>query len=290
MPNYYFLVNPAAGRGHGILLGKKLEKRLPELNLDFKLEYTTAPWDAAEMAKKASADFEVIVVAGGDGTLNEAVNGLEGKQCKMALIPEGTGNDFARAMNIPVDTEDALQLLLRNKTRTIDVGKINDRLFHNGAGIGFDAWAVENAMKVTRLRGSAVYLYSVLRTLISYKPVQVSLHLNGETLNDDFFMITIANGIALGGGFILTPDAEMDDSLFDLCIVENTSRLSVVRNLLKVFSGKHKDDPRVQMKRTDKLTITSESGFAVHADGELISLKQKEIHAEIIPGALEFVC
>jgi len=290
LPNYYIIVNPAAGRGQGLLLGKKLEKRLPELTADFKLEYTVAPWDATEMADKASSEFEVIAAAGGDGTLHEIVNGLKDKPNKLALIPEGTGNDFARAMNIPADTESALQMLFRNKTRKIDVCRINDRWFHNGAGIGFDAWAVENAARVTRLRGNAVYWYSILRTLISYKPVQVSLQLNGETLNNDFFMITIANGTALGGGFMLTPDAEMDDGLFDLCIIENTSRLSVARNLLKVFSGKHKDDPRVQMKRADKVTVTSEEGFAVHADGELISLKETELHAEIIPGALEFVC
>ena len=295
MSNYYIIVNPEAGRGKGRLLGRRLEQRLPKLRLDYKLQYTKAPWHAAELAKQAAADFETIVVAGGDGTLHEALNGLAGSAGglsgkRMALIPEGSGNDFARALQLPVDMEKALKILLRNHSRKIDVGKANERFFHNGLGVGFDAWVVDTASKVKRLRGNAIYLYSVLRTLLSYKPQELLLHFGGKTLRDDHFMITIGNGVSLGGGFYLTPDALIDDKLLDLCIIQNMPKLAIIKNLLKVYSGKHREDPRVQMERTDKLKIESRHGFAFHADGELISLNRKELTVELLPGALEFIC
>lgn len=295
MSNYYIIVNPTAGRGKGSILGQRLEQRLPELKLDYKLEYTKAPWHAAELAQKAASDFETIVVAGGDGTLHEALNGLaasaDGLQGKrMALIPEGSGNDFARTLRLPVDMERSLQILLRNRSKKIDIGKANERYFHNGLGVGFDAWVVDRAMKVKHLRGNAIYLYSVLRTLLSYKPKELLLHFGGKTLRDDHFMITVGNGVSLGGGFYLTPDALIDDNLFDLCIIQNMPILSIIKNLLKVYSGKHKEDPRVQMDRTDKLKIEAECGFAYHADGELISLNQRELNVEILPSALDFIC
>ncbi len=295
MRKYYFIVNPVAGRGKGRLLGERLQKRLPELKIDFELKYTNAPWHAAELAKKAASAFETIVVAGGDGTLHEALNGLASAQGgvsgkTMALIPEGSGNDFARALNIPVDMEQALKVLLHGHKKSIDVGLANKRYFHNGLGVGFDAWVVDTAMKVKHLRGNAIYLYSVLRTLIAFRPKDILLKYNGKTDQTDHFMVTVGNGVSLGGGFYLTPDAVIDDNLFDLCIIQNMPKLSIIKNLIKVYSGRHKDDPRVQMDRTEKLTIESEHGFAFHADGELISLNEKSLNVEILPSALDFIC
>jgi len=289
LPNYYFIVNPAAGRGRCFHLGKQLEERLPQLGLDFLLEYTCAPWDAAKLAQKAVNKFDVLVVVGGDGTLHEVVNGLAGQKATLGLLPEGSGNDFALAMNIPSDLEQALQILLRDRRRSIDLGKANARYFHNGLGIGFDAWVVNQALKVSKLRGNAIYLYSVLRTLFSYRPALLNMFYDGQVHTKDFFMLTIANGISLGGGFRLTPEAQMDDKRFDVCIIENMPKLSILKNLIKVYNGKHKNDPRVQIIQTPRVQIESEQGFAIHADGELLSLNEKKLTAEIVPHAIEVI-
>lgn len=290
MRNYFFIVNPASGRGKGQELGTRLEGVLPESGLDYQLEYTKQPWHAAELAEKAARNFSVIVVVGGDGTMHEVLNGMLGSSADMGILPVGSGNDFVRAIDIPVHFNRAFEILLRGRRRHIDVGRVNDRYFHNGLGIGFDAHVVNTGMKVKKLRGNAIYLYAVLRTLITYTPVDLELILGEQVLKQDFFMLTAGNGVSLGGGFYLTPDAILDDGLFDLCMIRNMNRLSVIKNLLKVYSGKHKDDPRVDIVRTDSFQIHCETGVAVHADGELISLSLKNIAVNIVPKALSIIC
>lgn len=288
--NYYFIVNPVSGRGQGAAFGKRLEDKLSRLKIDYRLVYTEKPQHARDLAAKASRDFSVIVSVGGDGTLQEILNGMFGSQAALGILPVGSGNDFVRAVPIPLDMEKSLKILLHNKRRKIDLAKVNDRIYHNGVGVGFDAWAVHTGNQVTRLRGNAIYLYAVLHTLVNFKPQEVELSFNGNTIQKDYFLMTIANGVALGGGFYLTPDAKIDDGLLDLCLVQNMPKRSIIKNLIKVYSGKHKEDPRVEMVRTKQITIRSDKGVAVHADGELLSLNMKELAIEILPNCIELIC
>ncbi len=288
--DYYFIVNPVSGRGKGKIIGEHIIDHLNRLSIDFEVEWTERPGHAIELAEQGVKNHTVIVAVGGDGTMNEVLNGMAGGNNVLGLIPVGSGNDFARAVGIPFDFKQALEVLLRGRKKQIDLGKANERFFGNGVGIGFDAYVVHNSLKVRRLRGNAIYLYSVLRTLKEYKPVPLEIHFNGSTKIDDFFMISVGNGVSMGGGFYLTPDAQMDDGLFDLCLIQNMPMVSILKNLLKVYSGKHKEDPRVEMQRTDRLQIESRKPFGVHIDGELLSLKMKKLEIEIIPRGLEVIC
>ncbi len=288
--DYYFIVNPVSGRGKGKIIGEHIIDHLNRLSIDFEVEWTERPGHAIELAEQGVKNHTVIVAVGGDGTMNEVLNGMAGGNNVLGLIPVGSGNDFARAVGIPFDFKQALEVLLRGRKKQIDLGKANERFFGNGVGIGFDAYVVHNSLKVRRLRGNAIYLYSVLRTLKEYKPVPLEIHFNGSTKIDDFFMISVGNGVSMGGGFYLTPDAQMDDGLFDLCLIQNMPMVSILKNLLKVYSGKHKEDPRVEMQRTDRLQIESRKSFGVHIDGELLSLKMKKLEIEIIPRGLEVIC
>ena len=288
--NYCFIVNPASGRGKGLGVGRELEERLQYLNLDYQVLYTKAPGHAIELAQTAKEKFECVVAVGGDGTLNEVVNGLGQNGCTLGLLPVGSGNDFARAVSLETKLDVALNKLLRGRIRAVDLGKVNERYFHNGVGVGFDAHVVHTSLKVKRLRGNAIYLYSVLRTLFKYRPVSLAMQFNNQTHTNDYFMVTVGNGMSLGGGFLLTPDAQIDDGLFDLCLIQNMPMPSVLRNLLKVYSGKHKEDPRVEIVRTENLKIQSEEPFAVHVDGELLGMDLTTLNVEIIPKALNVIC
>jgi len=290
VPNYYFIVNPTSGRGKGLVFGKRLQEKLAPLKLEYDLVYTERPRQATDLAEKASRNFDVIVVVGGDGTLQETINGMADSKKALGILPVGSGNDFVRAIPIPVQLDRSLDILLRNKRKRIDLARVNDRIYHNGVGIGFDAWAVHTGNKVKRLRGNAIYLYSVLHTLVSYKPGPVEIQFNDRVERKKYFLMTVANGVSLGGGFYLTPDAEIDDGLLDLCLIEDMPRAAVIRNLLKVYSGKHKDDHRVELVRTKKISIRSEEGFAAHADGELLSLNMNELDVEILPKKIELIC
>ena len=288
--NYCFIVNPASGRGKGLGVGRELEERLQYLNLDYQVLYTKAPGHAIELAQTAKEKFECVVAVGGDGTLNEVVNGLGQSGCTLGLLPVGSGNDFARAVLLETKLDVALNKLLRGRIRAVDLGKVNERYFHNGVGVGFDAHVVHTSLKVKRLRGNAIYLYSVLRTLFKYRPVSLAMEFNNQTHTSDYFMVTVGNGMSLGGGFYLTPDAQIDDGLFDLCLIQNMPMPSVLRNLLKVYSGKHKEDPRVEIVRTENLKIRSREPFAVHEDGELLGMDLTTLNVEIIPKALNVIC
>lgn len=290
MQNYFFIVNPVSGRGKAKDIARRLKERLDELKVDYGWAYTERPWHAAELALKACGTFETCVVVGGDGTFNEVLNGVYGNKITIGLIPVGTGNDFVRSTHIPFNPDSALDVLLKGRKKKIDIGRANSRYFHNGLGIGFDAWVVLTSTHIHSLRGNALYLAAVLRTLLTYRPNPIEISFNGERLSDDFFMVSVGNGRSMGGGFLLTPDARIDDGLFDLCIIKNMSLMSILRNLLKVYSGRHKEDPRVSMERTRSLTIRSEQGFALHADGELLETQLKHLEVEIIPNALEIIC
>ena len=184
--NYYFIVNPASGRGRGRVIGKKLKSLIDEMKLDAILHFTKAPGHAIEIADRACEQFACVVAVGGDGTLNEVVNGVAENNAKLGLLPVGSGNDFAHVLNIPHNIEHSLHRLLNGQNRRIDLGKANGRYFYNGLGIGFDAHVVHASLKVKRLRGNAIYLYSVLRTLLKYRPVPLRMRYNGQTYIRDY--------------------------------------------------------------------------------------------------------
>jgi len=184
MSNYKFIVNPTASRGKGIFMGKWLEKECPKRKLDFDIQYTTQPGEATDIAAESINNFKSIVAVGGDGTLQEVVNGLMESDVNIGVIPVGTGNDFIRVVNIPNQPDQALNIVIEGYTRKIDVGKINNRIFHNAVGIGFDAWAVHESLKIKKLRGHAVYLYAILKTILTYKAPVMELSYNDKIIID----------------------------------------------------------------------------------------------------------
>jgi len=289
LASYKFIVNPVAARGKAVRVAEKVKKICDDRKMDYQMVYTGKAGDATKLAANSRDQFDCIVAVGGDGTINEIVNGLMGGKSKLGIIPVGSGNDFVRALKIPLKAKDAIDLLLAMKIRLIDIGKAGDRYFQNGLGIGFDSWVVEETVKVHKLRGTAIYLYSVLKTIYSYKPPVVKLQYNNVSREEKFYMITVGNGISLGGGFKLTPNAIFDDGLFDLNIIRDLKKWEVYQNLLSVFAGKHIYLEQVTTDRTDKLSVRSDDGFAAHVDGELLGLNLKSLDVEILPKALEVV-
>jgi diacylglycerol kinase (ATP) len=287
--NFKIIVNPASARGKGARIGRQVEDLCRSSSIDYSLEYTTGPYKASEMASQACSQFECIVAVGGDGTINEVVNGIIGRKVKLGIIPIGSGNDYVKIMNIPLQVPLAFESLLRQKTRLVDAGKAGDTYFANGLGIGFDAWVVITSQRVTKLRGSAIYLYSVLKTMFSYKSPWMRLTYDDTVYEDKIFMITVGNGVSLGGGFKLTPFAIVDDGLFDLNIVRDLNKVEIVQNLIGVYSGKHVLMPQVRTGRTREVLIESDQDLVAHADGELLRSSTKSLRVELLPKALEVI-
>jgi len=289
MKKYALILNPMAGREKGRKCEPEILAQVEKVLGDIDVYHTESTGHAQQISNDIKNNYSVIIVAGGDGTIHEVVNGMIHGNAALAVIPIGSGNDFIKMLNLPENINESIQIIKRNKRKRIDIGKIGERYFPNGLGIGFDAWVVKESKKVKRLRGFFIYLYAVLKTVFSFKNETISFYANGKTELKDIFLIAVGNGKAMGGGFYLNPEAIIDDGKFDVCIIHALKKREVFLHLPKTLKGKHTQLKQVETLRTDRLEIKSEKGIAVQADGELLGFDFKEINISILPKALEVV-
>ena len=286
---HHVILNPAAGRGRAGRLLPSLRATLRQQLPDHRLYITTRQGEAAELAEQLRDSAPVVVAAGGDGTIHEVVNGLMGGRAILGLIPVGSGNDFIKMLNLPQDVAAAVSVVKRGRHKPVDIGEVNGRYFPNGVGMGFDAEAVRVGQKVKWLRGFLIYFYSVLRTMLFYRNREVTIRIGDRETRQKIFMISVGNGASVGGGFRITPDARLDDGLFDICIMDALSRVEILRHLPKAIQGRHKHLPQVDYFRAAEMTVLAVNGIPVHADGELLGEALQEIRIRLIPGALRVI-
>ena len=289
MKHYALILNPMAGRGKGKKLGKDIISKVNQKLGKVEVFFTEYAGHAKHIAHQIKNDYSVLIVAGGDGTIHEVVNGMINGKAVLSVIPIGSGNDFVRMLNLPRNIDEAIAVIQNGKKLWIDIGKIGDLYFPNGVGIGFDAWVVKESMKIKKLKGFILYLYAVMKTVFSFKNELVTIHVDGKTEQKDIFLIAVGNGKAMGGGFFINPGAEINDGKFDVCIIDALSKKEVFLHLPKAVKGAHTHLPQVTTLQTDQLKICSDKGIAVHADGELLGVNLKEVNISILPNALEVI-
>jgi len=295
------ILNPVAGRGYGARIEPELRQLLDTEGLDFDLVHTAGPWHAAELAERAVGDgFGTVVAAGGDGTTHEVVNGLmaaspEGVAGTLGVIPVGSGSDFAHNVGIPPDLPGACHRLAHGQTRAVDVGRVAvpgqpPRYFDNTVNVGFGGIVTREALKVKRLRGMALYLPVVLKTIFLAQNPRVTVEYDGQELVLPAVLVCVANGPREGGGFFCTPDAQPDDGLLDLCIVREISRVAMLGLVPHFMKGTHVDREPVTMGRAQQVTISSPDDLVAHVDGEMLCTNAHRIEFEILPGRLRVRC
>jgi diacylglycerol kinase (ATP) len=298
------IVNPVSGRGRARKLIPTIERILHASNLNFDLLLTKRPWHAAELAEVAARQgIDVIVSAGGDGTLNEIINGLmrarqEGyANSALGVLSIGTGNDFAASLGLPVRLKEAAQVIVHNKRRQVDVGILkgcgfpNGRYFGNCVGIGFDAAGGVLAEKITWTRGLLAYLIAALQNIfLYYKAPTLKIQTDTETIHMPSLLVSIMNGKRIGGGFWTAPNASADDGLFDLCIAEEVSRPRMLTLLPHFLKGTQINQPEIQMKQSRTVKITATNGvMPIQADGEILDDACLEVSIKILPKQLEVI-
>ncbi|MEN6435655.1 MAG: diacylglycerol kinase family protein [Anaerolineaceae bacterium] len=305
MPSYKIILNPISGRGTGARLSPLIASYLHNHQVDFDLVHTESPWHAAELTREAIAqNFDYIVAAGGDGTTNEVINGFmmareAGIQHKsaMGVLSVGRGNDFAYSMGIPSTYEAGCNALIKGETRKIDIGKVTGglypegRYFGNGIGIGFDAVVGFEAVKMKQLKGFSSYIAGALKTMIfHFDSPELQVELDSSTITNRFLMVSIMNGIRLGGGFFMTPDSQSEDGHFDLCLVKKVNRMQALGLIMQFTHGTQGSHPAVTFARSKKLKVTALQGsIPAHADGETICTKGDQLSIEIIPQSIDLV-
>jgi diacylglycerol kinase (ATP) len=304
MPRYLLIVNPVSGRGFAGRSLAVIEQEMHKYNLEYRLVLTERPWHAAELAEQGAREgYEVVVVASGDGTANEVLNGLMRAKLAgfdktaMAQIAVGTGNDFAFGMSIPGGVEIGCKILAEDYRRRMDVGIVkggdypDGRYFGNGVGIGFDAATGFVAAKIRWMRGLLLYLIAAIETIfVYYKAPTVRLEYEGKELTQPALMISIMNGKRMGGGFFFAPSGDPGDGWFDMCIARSVSQLRIFGLIPYFMKGTQATQKEVQMDKSRKVVATAVSGsMPVHCDGETVCFEGKELIIELLPAQIEFV-
>ena len=290
-------INPAAGRGRTGRRMPRIKEIFVEAGVEVNLHASRTVGDLEKLVyAEVSAGVDTIIVAGGDGSVHEAVNGimLAGRPARLGVIPSGTGNDFAKACAIPLDWEQATTLLVdrlaANRTpRRIDIGRMNDRYFANGAGVGFDAKVTAVARSYQWPIGDFVYLFAIFRCMIdgiATPDMTIStkdLHWSGPVT-----LVNVSNGPWVGGMFHIAPMANNCDGKLDLVIAGPVSRLRIMSLLPKLIRGTHLQETELSHVSTTRIRIEAVTDVPAHLDGE-VQAPTTTFDIELLPAALDLL-
>lgn len=271
MERVLLIYNPTSGREKASAKVNLALSLLSKAGMTLEACATQGPGDAEKKALEASGSYDTIIAAGGDGTLNEVINGLgmsRGK-AKLGILPAGTSNDFARALGIPMDVKAACGVIFSGGTRKVDLGSLNGRLFINIAGGGnLTGISYEVPSKLKTYLGQLAYYAKSLEELPRLKPVNMRLATPDMVIEDEVMLFLTANSKAVGGFPQLAPNASLSDGLLDLIVVGNINLAEFIQLAARTFYGEHLNHPKVTYLQTPWVEITSEEEISLNADGE----------------------
>ncbi len=300
------ILNPWAGRGMAGRRRAELEHMLHANGIAFDLITTHARGGATELTYQAiERGYNQIIAVGGDGTINEIVNGIMGSRSNvrapatLGIVPLGTGSDFIKVLDgvRPNDLTGAVRRIAIGRTSAVDVGRIrarnpfqeHERYFINGMGMGVDAQVTVESLKITHFKGRAVYLMAILRALSTYRAYPMSVRFDQQQIHKRMLFTSIANGRCQGGSFWMTPEALINDGWLDLCMVDHLRPDQIMRYLPLLMRGTHTRLRYVTMGRARHITVDCVAPFPVAADGEVIATDARHVEVEVLPGAIEVV-
>jgi diacylglycerol kinase (ATP) len=294
-PRARLIVNPSSGRERGVEHAAAIAAGLRRKYAGVEVVFTQGDGDAEGAAQQALSDgCSAIVVAGGDGTLNEVVNGIAAVDALEAvhfgIVPLGTGNDFASALGIPHETDLALEVLLRGELLDVDLGRVNGRVFLNTSGGGYVAEvSIAVTPQLKTIAGRLAYLIGGAQALLEYEPVRatVTVHPGDVTFDLGLYAYAVCNSRMIGGGRLIAPEAIIDDGLLDVCLIEEMSAVEFVALGRKVADGGHVDDPRVHYLQGSSVTIDFARDTNINTDGEVLSATRAEYM--VLPRAARFL-
>jgi len=296
-----FIVNPqAGGKKKGLKYGKeiiKLTNKIGEkIETDFSFTLKRGEKNATNLARRAvSEGFDKVIAVGGDGTINEVVNGMLGSDLPLGIIPAGLGNDFARALGIPFDPGKAFKIGLGNKIMPVDLGKANDRYFANAISFGIDAQITHLAQNLREryqfFPGEGIYIATALQKLLfclEYPEVEIDILDSNpsEILKDKITLIVVSNSPNYGRVFKIAPQAELDDGRLDICWVQKMGRWKILNNIPRAIQGIHINFPEIKILKASSFIIRSSEKLCYQMDGEALEA-EKEYQISTFPKALK---
>lgn len=301
MPDVAFLVNPASDNGKTGRTWPQLHHAAAAAGLDGETLFSERPGHLAELVERAVADGASLVVAvGGDGTVNEVVNGIvalheQGRPTpELAVLPRGTGRDFVRTFAIPGKVDEAVRVAREGATRPIDAGRVGFRAwdgtdavayFANVASAGMSGAVAQRANTTSKaLGGKASFLAATLAVFAGWKPGEMEVEVDGERRSGRLYDVIVANCRFLGGGMKMTPDADPTDGLFDVLLIGDITRRDLALTLPKVYRGTHLPHPKAELLRGRVVVVRADSAVPVELDGEQPGTTP--VRFEVVPRAI----
>ncbi|MEQ8626482.1 diacylglycerol kinase family protein [Ekhidna sp.] len=282
----FVIWNPFAG-GKALKICKKLSEALNALQIDYQVFDTNESKSATTTIEEfLDTSFTDLIIIGGDGTINESVNGLK-YDIPVSILPAGTGDDFIKNVLIGKTLEEQIDTAINGEIKRIDLGQCNDRKFVNGVGIGFDGQIVEDmaSKRVPLLTGHAAYYYHVLRILGGYKERRFDYQIGDQSFQKDLILLTIGNGTTFGGGFKLMPEAKIDDGLLEICEIGKVSGLRRFLNINKLSGGTHGSLREINFYKAKSVKVEANELLFAHIDGERMG--QPPFELKILPKAMQ---
>lgn len=267
---FALLANPASAGGRALKALPSVHAVLDSLGVEHRTVTTRSIDHAFEEAGRAAAAAETVVAIGGDGLLRPLVGALKGSEGRLAIVPAGRGNDFARVLGVPSEPADAARVAVEGEERLLDVANVEGTPFMGIASFGFDSECNRIANEARLIKGNAVYLYSALRAIAAWRPAHFTVTVDGEHHEVTGYSVAVGNSKAYGGGMIVLPQAELDDGKLDVMLTGDSPRLRFLAGVMKTFKARHTDSPYVRFLRGEQVEVSSDRPFVIYADGDPI--------------------
>lgn len=285
MEKVLFIINPKSGVDRVKALQDLIDKYLDQSKYIPELAYTQYAKHGTEMAREAAGKgFKIIVAVGGDGSVNDIIAGIYGTDATLAIIPKGSGNGLARSLRIPLDPALAIGLINKGHKATIDLGKADDRIFVSNAGVGFDALVARKFAKSNR-RGMAIYSWIVTKYLWMYKEWKWDIEVDGKSMKEKAFILTVANAAQFGYNFKIAPLADLQDGLFDIVIIKKYPKILGAFIAIRAFRGTLMKSKYVLHFKGKKVTIRHPQLSLLQMDGDVHpcgpEVKVEMLHASL---------
>lgn len=291
----FLITNPTSGQGRVERATPLVEQGLREFADDLQVHVTTGPGDATGAAREAvEGGTDLVVVAAGDGTVREVIDGVAGSEVPLAIIPMGTGNVLARELRLPLDSwrpsglQKTLDIIAAQRVRVLDIGRANGKLFVLMAGAGFDAAVVGGVKPYWKDRlGSWAYVFCILKMLLSARPARFVVESPAESFEGEAWAVVVGNAASCAWKLHLAPSAQMDDGLLNVVIFKATSRLRFVSLMVRAIWAGHASSPHVMQFQTPAVQIEAEPAQPLQLDGDLVG--ETPVSIELLPQALRLI-
>lgn len=286
---FLIITNPTSGSK--VLKGRPHEKTaLALLNAGHEVRVVSTEYagHATEVAIEAcKSDVDVICAIGGDGTVNEVASALIGSAKVLGIIPNGSGNGLARELNIPLNTDSAIETLLNHSVVTIDSCRVNDRPFLCTCGIGFDG-SVSEEFSESSIRGPIVYIKDSVQTFFSHTPATYHLKIDDKAITTKAFLIAFANASQYGNNAFIAPNASLTDGIIDVTIIKEFPIVDAAQVAIQLFSKGLDQNPYTELYQGKEISVTTDTPIPYHVDGEAVG-STDSIQIKMLPASLKVI-